>query len=185
MRTPYKFGWTSLERPNRKVAELAWLPKIQSITAQYNGLFLAKILIGFYWYELITALFPRALCQCKLFASSLRQLCVTSILILNLRHHGAQTFIYLAVHLNFMAKKRKLSGLSGADLVLTIEAIEKLKGSLIYEESEAEEGENGDLEGELVDLLSMLKARVGGTKVGTRSVHHPPLLTFCSLSLLA
>jgi len=42
-----------------------------------------------------------------------------------------------------MAKKRKLSGLSGADLVLTIEAIERLQRSLIYEESETEEGETG------------------------------------------
>ena len=46
-----------------------------------------------------------------------------------------------------MAKKRKLSGLSGADLVLTIEAIERLQRSLIYEESETEEGETGDLGG--------------------------------------
>jgi len=67
-------------------------------------------------------------------------------------------------HLNFMAKKRKLSGLSGVDLVLTIEAIEKLQRSLIYEESETEEGETGDLGGGLADVLSLLKARVGGTK---------------------
>lgn len=86
-------------------------------------------------------------------------------------------------HLNFMAKKRKISGLSGADLVLTIESIEKLQRSLIYEESETEEGETDDLEGGLADVLSLLKARVGGTKVGTRSAHHPSLLRFCSPSL--
>jgi len=38
-----------------------------------------------------------------------------------------------------MAKK-KISGLSGADLALTIDAIEKLQTSLICEESEIEEG---------------------------------------------
>ena len=65
-----------------------------------------------------------------------------------------------------MAKKCKLSGLSGADLVLTIEAIEKLQRSLIYEESETEEGETGDLGGGLADVLLLLKARVGETKVG-------------------
>lgn len=63
-----------------------------------------------------------------------------------------------------MAKKRKLSGLSGADLVLTIEAIERLQRSLIYEASETEEGETGDLGGGLADVLLLLKARVGGTK---------------------
>ena len=81
-----------------------------------------------------------------------------------------------------MAKKRKLSGLSSPDLVLTIEAIEKLQRSSNYEESEAEESETGDLEGRLADVLLSLKARVGGTKAGTRSVHHPPLLTFFRLS---
>lgn len=86
------------------------------------------------------------------------------------------------IHLNFMAKKRKLSGLSGADLVLTIEAIEKLQRSLIYDESETEEGETGDLGGGLADVLSLLKAKVGGTKVETRSVYHPSLLSFRSPS---
>jgi hypothetical protein len=81
-----------------------------------------------------------------------------------------------------MAKKRKLSGLSSSDLVLTIEAIEKLQRSLIYEESETEEGETGDLEEGLADVLSLLKARVGETKVGSRSVHHSSLLKFCSPS---
>ena len=74
-----------------------------------------------------------------------------------------------------MAKKHNLS----SAFVLTIEAIEKLQRSLIYEEDETEEDETGDLEERLANLLSLLKARVGGTKVGTRSVHHPfvaPLL---------
>ena len=81
-----------------------------------------------------------------------------------------------------MAKKRKLSGLSDADLVLTIEAIEKLQRSLVYEESEIEEGETGDLGGGLADVLLLLKARVSGTKVGTRFVHHLSILSFRSLS---
>lgn len=63
-------------------------------------------------------------------------------------------------HLNFMAKKRDLSGLSGADLVLAIEAIERLRRSMIYEEADTEEeGETGDLRGRLANVLLLLKAR--------------------------
>jgi hypothetical protein len=88
------------------------------------------------------------------------------------------------IYLKPMAKKRKLSGLSGSDLVLTIEAIEKLQRSLIYEESETEEGETGDLDEGLADVLSLLKARVGGTKVGSRCVHHSSLLNLVAPLLL-
>ena len=49
------------------------------------------------------------------------------------------------IYLNFTTKKRKLSGPSAAGLVLTSEAIDKLQRSLIYEESETEEGENQGL----------------------------------------
>jgi len=91
--------------------------------------------------------------------------CDDVILCYNLATFKSPTYARTHPQFNFMAKKRKLSGLSGADLVLTIEAIERLQRSLIYEESETEEGETDDLGGGLADVLSLLKAKVGGTKV--------------------
>ncbi|KAI9509432.1 hypothetical protein F5148DRAFT_1187990 [Russula earlei] len=70
------------------------------------------------------------------------------------------------------SKKRKLSGLTGLELQLAYNSLLKLKKSIVYEESDEEEGPSEDFDQQVDAMLSLLGSKLEG----------PQSLTFSSMT---
>jgi hypothetical protein len=68
-------------------------------------------------------------------------------------------------HNTVSSKKRKLSGLSGLELQLAYNSLLKLKKSIVYEESEEEEGPPEGFEQQIDTMLSLLGPKLEGPQV--------------------